>query len=78
MSSYRDENCFYTKHVFNSRSNEKAEEAIIYSYTRDINGFAATLDDEEAAQIANFTESGGDHSPCSISQYYWYNQSKQL
>lgn len=32
---------------------EKAEEALFYSYTRHINGFAATLDDEEASQIAN-------------------------
>ncbi|KAL6990589.1 hypothetical protein U1Q18_008706 [Sarracenia purpurea var. burkii] len=33
-------------------SNEKAEEAMVYSYTGDINGFAAILDDEEAAEIA--------------------------
>ncbi|THG05755.1 hypothetical protein TEA_000096 [Camellia sinensis var. sinensis] len=31
----------------------KAKEALFYSYTRHINGFAATLEDEEAAQIAN-------------------------
>ncbi|KAL6986597.1 Subtilisin-like protease SBT5.3 [Sarracenia purpurea var. burkii] len=30
----------------------KAKEAIFYSYTRHINGFAATLEDDEAAQIA--------------------------
>ncbi|KAF8015707.1 hypothetical protein BT93_H1281 [Corymbia citriodora subsp. variegata] len=33
-------------------SRDDAEEAIFYSYTRHINGFAATLDDEVAAQIA--------------------------
>ncbi|KAM1039631.1 hypothetical protein ACFX2C_029011 [Malus domestica] len=32
-------------------SNERAQEAIFYSYTRNINGFAAILDDEEAVQI---------------------------
>ncbi|CAL5406137.1 unnamed protein product [Camellia sinensis] len=31
----------------------KAKEALFYSYTRHINGFAATLEDEEVAQIAN-------------------------
>ncbi|XP_022752997.1 subtilisin-like protease SBT5.4 isoform X2 [Durio zibethinus] len=33
-------------------SNEIAKEKIFYSYTRNINGFAAILDDEEAAKIA--------------------------
>ncbi|KAK3004434.1 hypothetical protein RJ639_020045 [Escallonia herrerae] len=33
-------------------SSDKAKDAIFYSYTRHINGFAATLEDEEAAQIA--------------------------
>ncbi|XP_058213442.1 subtilisin-like protease SBT5.4 isoform X2 [Rhododendron vialii] len=33
-------------------STEKAKESIFYSYTRDINGFAAILDEEEAAAIA--------------------------
>ncbi|KAK3444599.1 subtilisin-like protease SBT5.3 [Eucalyptus grandis] len=33
-------------------SQDDAEEAIFYSYTRHINGFAATLEDEVAAQIA--------------------------
>lgn len=37
--------------IFHSRDN--AKEAIIYSYTRHINGFAATLQDHEAAQIAS-------------------------
>ncbi|XP_040362065.1 subtilisin-like protease SBT5.4 [Rosa chinensis] len=33
-------------------STDKAKEAIIYSYNRYINGFAATLEEEEAAEIA--------------------------
>lgn len=33
-------------------SSDKAKDAIFYSYTRHINGFAARLEDEEAAQIA--------------------------
>ena len=31
----------------------KAKEAIIYSYTRHINGFAAMLDEKEVAEIAS-------------------------
>lgn len=34
-------------------SNERAQEAIFYSYNRNINGFAAILDEEEAAQISS-------------------------
>jgi len=34
-------------------SQEKAKEAIIYSYNKHINGFAALLEDEEAADIAS-------------------------
>ncbi|KAI3457048.1 hypothetical protein Pfo_013711 [Paulownia fortunei] len=33
-------------------SSDKARDAIFYSYTRHINGFAATLEDEEASQIS--------------------------
>ncbi|KAI6690757.1 hypothetical protein NL676_027585 [Syzygium grande] len=33
-------------------SNEKAQEAIFYSYTHHINGFAAILEEEEAAEVA--------------------------
>ncbi|CAI9260395.1 unnamed protein product [Lactuca saligna] len=33
-------------------SKDKAKDAIFYSYTRHINGFAAILEDEEASQIA--------------------------
>ncbi|KAL6990592.1 hypothetical protein U1Q18_008709 [Sarracenia purpurea var. burkii] len=33
-------------------SKEKAKESIFYSYTREINGFGATLEEEEAAAIA--------------------------
>ena len=32
-------------------STVKAKDAIIYSYTRHINGFAAMLDEKEAAEI---------------------------
>ncbi|WVZ10816.1 hypothetical protein V8G54_015346 [Vigna mungo] len=35
---------------------EKAKEAMIYSYTRHINGFAAMLEEEEAADIAEHSE----------------------
>jgi len=34
-------------------SEEEAKEAIIYSYNKQINGFAAMLEEEEAAQIAS-------------------------
>ena len=34
-------------------SREFAQDAIFYSYTRHINGFAATLEDEVAAEIAS-------------------------
>lgn len=34
-------------------SEERAREAIFYSYKRHINGFAANLEDEEAAEIAS-------------------------
>ncbi|KAF8410903.1 hypothetical protein HHK36_003440 [Tetracentron sinense] len=37
-------------------SNEKAKDAIFYSYTRHINGFAATLEEEEADEIAKHPE----------------------
>lgn len=35
------------------RSTEKAESAIFYSYQRYINGFAATLDEKQASEIAS-------------------------
>jgi hypothetical protein len=35
---------------------EKAREAMIYSYTRNINGFAAILEEKEAAEIAEHPE----------------------
>ncbi|XP_011022895.1 PREDICTED: subtilisin-like protease SBT5.3 isoform X2 [Populus euphratica] len=38
------------------KSKEKAKQAIFYSYTRYINGFAAVLDDEEAAEISKHPE----------------------
>jgi len=34
-------------------STEKAKEAIFYSYNKNINGFAAILDEDEAAKIAS-------------------------
>ncbi|KAK7295273.1 hypothetical protein RJT34_18179 [Clitoria ternatea] len=37
-------------------SHEKAKEAIIYSYNKHINGFAAALEEEEAAEIAKKPE----------------------
>ncbi|KAI9391548.1 hypothetical protein POPTR_007G102250v4 [Populus trichocarpa] len=38
------------------KSKEKAKQAIFYSYTRYINGFAAVLEDEEAAEISKHPE----------------------
>ncbi|KAI7728634.1 hypothetical protein M8C21_006138, partial [Ambrosia artemisiifolia] len=37
-------------------SKDKAKDAIFYSYTRHINGFAAMLEDEEAAHLAKHPE----------------------
>jgi len=34
-------------------SQEKANEAIVYSYNKQINGFAAILEVEEAAQLSS-------------------------
>ena len=34
-------------------SKEKAREAIFYSYTKHINGFAATLEPGDAAEVAS-------------------------
>jgi len=34
-------------------STEKAKEAIFYSYNKNINGFAAILDEDEAAEVAS-------------------------
>lgn len=34
-------------------SQEKAKEALIYSYNRHINGFAALLEEEKAAEISS-------------------------
>ncbi|KAJ6885835.1 hypothetical protein NC651_026483 [Populus alba x Populus x berolinensis] len=38
------------------KSKEKAKEAIFYSYTSHINGFAATLEDDEVDQLSNRPE----------------------
>lgn len=35
------------------RSEARARDAIFYSYTRYINGFAATLEDDEAAEVSS-------------------------
>lgn len=37
-------------------STDKAKESIIYSYKRHINGFAASLEEEEAAEIASMID----------------------
>jgi hypothetical protein len=34
-------------------STDKAKESIFYSYNKNINGFAAILDEDEAAEIAS-------------------------
>ncbi|XP_028552303.1 subtilisin-like protease Glyma18g48580 [Dendrobium catenatum] len=34
-------------------SKEKAQQAIVYSFTKHINGFAAYLDEDQVAQISN-------------------------
>ena len=44
----------------------KAKDAIFYSYTRHINGFAAMLEEEEAAEIAS------KHLLMNVSSYYVY------
>lgn len=38
---------------FTLHSHEKAEDAIFYSYDKNINGFAAVMEEEEAAEIAS-------------------------
>lgn len=44
---------FECDHFVSLHSKEKAQDAIFYSYTKHINGFAATLEDSEAAQISS-------------------------
>jgi len=39
--------------IFLLHSTEKAKETIFYSYNRYINGFAAILDEDEAAKLAS-------------------------
>jgi hypothetical protein len=46
-------------------SKAKAQDAIFYSYTKHINGFAANLDAEEAAEIASEPLPGRFVSLCS-------------
>lgn len=37
--------------IYYFHSHEKAKEAVIYSYNKHINGFAALLEEEEASEI---------------------------
>ena len=46
-------------------SKEKAREAIFYSYTKHINGFAANLDAAAAAEIASEPASASSRRPSS-------------
>lgn len=48
-----NQNLFFFLEYTYIYSKDKAKDAIFYSYTRHINGFAAILEDEEAAQIAS-------------------------
>lgn len=41
---------FHNLKIFSS---EKAKDAIFYSYKKNINGFAAILEEEEAAELAS-------------------------
>ena len=57
-------------------SKEKAREAIFYSYTKHINGFAANLDAATAAEIASepfrpCRQPAGDHSSTIICLIYY-------
>ncbi|THG13804.1 hypothetical protein TEA_001805 [Camellia sinensis var. sinensis] len=51
VSKVKDSHCQFLASFLGS--SEKAKEAIFYSYSQDINGFATTLEDEKAAAIAN-------------------------
>ncbi|GMP75936.1 hypothetical protein CsSME_00032844 [Camellia sinensis var. sinensis] len=50
VSKVKDSHCQFLASFLGS--SEKAKEAIFYSYSQDINGFAVTLEDKEAAAIA--------------------------
>jgi len=57
-------------------SKEKAREAIFYSYTKHINGFAANLDAATAAEIASepfrpCRRPAGDHSSTILCLIYY-------
>ncbi|RVX14713.1 Subtilisin-like protease SBT5.4 [Vitis vinifera] len=47
---------------FTLHSNEKAKDAMFYSYNKNINGFAAILEEEEAAEIASEESTSCFHS----------------
>ncbi|CAL5393199.1 unnamed protein product [Camellia sinensis] len=51
VTKVKDSHCQFLASFLGS--SEQAKETIFYSYSRDINGFAATLEDEEAAAIAS-------------------------
>ncbi|XP_028071440.1 subtilisin-like protease Glyma18g48580 [Camellia sinensis] len=51
VSKVKDSHCQFLASFLGS--SEKAKEAIFYSYSQDINGFATTLEDEKAAAIAS-------------------------
>ncbi|THG12092.1 hypothetical protein TEA_027184 [Camellia sinensis var. sinensis] len=58
VTKVKDSHCQFLASFLGS--NEKVKETIFYSYSRDINGFAATLEDEEAVAIAR------NPNPCPI------------
>ena len=55
---------------FLSCSYDVAKESIFYSYTRHINGFAATLDDQVAAEIASKKSAVSFLAPCNILSFF--------
>ena len=55
---------------FLSCSHDVAKESIFYSYTRHINGFAATLDDQVAAEIASKKSAVSFLAPCYILSFF--------
>jgi hypothetical protein len=47
-------------------SEEKAQDAIFYSYTKYINGFAATLEEKHAMEISSMSSSSFPFFLCSL------------
>ena len=52
-------------------SEEKAQDAIFYSYTRYINGFAATLEEEDAMQISSNLFNSSSSSSSFVFFLHW-------